>query len=533
MTIVSRAFAAVAKLPAPLTRRVTVHRGLSVRARDGIILKTDLYEPAGIDDAPVLLVRTPYGRGAPSNLIARAVAERGYRVVVQSCRGTADSGGTFEPMRNEKNDGLDCIDWLQRQPWYRGAFAMFGPSYVGFTQWAVAADAGPDLKALCTTVTASSFRDPTYAGGGFSFDTVLTWSSILAAQRGPASAAVKELLRGQPKLRRGLAHATLAEADAIAVGAAVPHFQEWIRETADGAPYWLERGHAHRVAEVTAPVLMVGGWYDIFLPWQLVDYAVLRAQGRQPRLVIGPWHHGSGALLAASVREALAFLDEHLRGGQEGKDKVKVHIGGTGEWRELADWPPAHAVQEWFLRSDGGLDPETAPERDGRRRFRYDPADPTPSVGGPRLMGSVAGIRDNRRLEARPDVLVYSSAPLTAPVEAVGPVRAVVRTTSSAPSFDVFVRICDVHPDGRSVNICDGLTRVAAGDGVREVEVDLWPMAHVFRPGHRIRVQVSGGAHPRWSRNPGTGLALHEPGPMTAADREVLDGSRILLPVQP
>ena len=501
-----------------------------MRTRDGVILKTDLYEPSD-PDAPVLLMRTPYGRGAPTNVIARAVAERGYRVVVQSCRGTADSGGTFEPMRNERDDGLDCVDWLRRQPWYRGAFAMFGPSYVGFTQWAVAADAGSDLKALCTTVTASSFRDPTYAGGGFSFDTVLTWSSILAAQRGPATAAIAELLRGQPKLKRGLHHPTLAEADAVAVGAAVPHFQEWLRETEADAPYWIERGHTHRVADVTTPILMIGGWYDIFLPWQLVDYVTLRAAGRQPRLVIGPWHHGSAALLFASVREALPFLDEHLRGGPPAAGApVRVFVGGTGEWRALDDWPPAHGVQEWFLNGDGSLAPTRSPE-DGRRRFRYDPADPTPSVGGPRLMGTVAGIRDNRRLEARPDVLVYTSAPLAAPVEAVGPVRAVVRTTSSVPSFDVFVRVCDVHPDGRSVNICDGLTRVATADGVLEVDVELWPMAHVFGAGHRIRVQVSGGAHPRWSRNPGTGAALFEPGPMTAADREVLDGSKIILPV--
>lgn len=533
MTLISRAFAAVAKLPAAPQRRVAVHRGLSVRTRDGVILRTDVYRPTWDDDAPVLLVRTPYGRGLPTNVIARTVAERGYRVVVQSCRGTADSGGTFEPMRNERNDGLDCIDWLRRQPWYRGAFAMFGPSYVGFTQWAVAADAGPDLKALCTTVTAASFRDPTYAGGGFSLDTVLTWSSILAAQRGPGTRAVAEILRGSPKLKRGLAHATLAEADAIAVGAAVPHFQEWIRETAADAPYWLDRGHTHRVAEVTAPVLMIGGWYDIFLPWQLADYATLRAAGHRPRLVIGPWHHGSTDLLLASVREAVSFLDEHLRGdpapsGASASSRVRVHVGGTGEWRAVEEWPPAHRVQEWLLKSDGGLAPDGGPHH-GRRRFRYDPTDPTPSVGGPRLMGGVAGIRDNRRLEARPDVLVYSSEPLERPVEAVGPVRAVVRTTSSAPSFDVFVRVCDVHPDGKSVNICDGLTRVDGSPA--EVEVDLWPMAHVFGTGHRIRVQVSGGAHPRWSRNPGTGAALHEPGPMVAADREVLDGSKILLPI--
>jgi putative CocE/NonD family hydrolase len=531
VTLISRAFAAVAKLPAPLARRVTVHRGRSVRTRDGVILRTDVYRAAD-DPAPVLLIRTPYGRGGPHALVARAVAERGFHVVVQSCRGTADSGGVFEPMRHEQDDGLDCVDWLRLQPWYGGAFAMFGPSYVGFTQWAVAADAGTDLKALCTMVTAASFRDATYAGGGFSLDTVLTWSSLVAAQRGPATRMIADLLRGQPALKRGLRHAVLAEADLVAVGAEVPHFQAWLRETAADAPYWLDRGHAHRVAEVTAPVLMIGGWYDIFLPWQLVDYATLRAAGRRPRLVVGPWHHGSATLLVNALREAVPFLVEHLRGGRPNEDPpVRVFVGGARAWRAFEDWPPAHRVQEWFLNSDDGLATQTARDP-GRRRFRYDPSDPTPSVGGPRLMGRVAGIRDNRRVEARPDVLVYTSAPLEEPVEAIGPVRAVIRTTSSTPSFDVFVRVCDVHPDGRSVNICDGLARVDGTPGeVHEVAVDLWPMAHVFTPGHRIRVQVSGGAHPRWARNPGTGAALAEPGPLVPSDREVLDGSRLLLPL--
>jgi putative CocE/NonD family hydrolase len=158
-------------------------------------------------------------------------------------------------------------------------------------------------------------------------------------------------------------------------------------------------------------------------------------------------------------------------------------------------------------------------------------------VGGPRLNGAVAGVRDNRSLEARPDVLVYTSKPLTAPLEVLGPVRALIRTTSSAPSFDVFVRVCDVAPNGRSENLCDGLVRVAGDPGVEHVvAVALWPVAHVFRPGHRIRVQVSGGAHPRWSRNPGTGAALAQAGPMVVSERAVLAGSVLELPtteVQP
>jgi putative CocE/NonD family hydrolase len=247
--------------------------------------------------------------------------------------------------------------------------------------------------------------------------------------------------------------------------------------------------------------------------------------------VIGPWHHGSFALLRASMREALRFLQEHLRGDSwPPVAPVRIRVGGSGQWRELPDWPPAHRVQEWFIGTDGGLAPHRRPDP-GRREFRYDPAHPTPAVGGPRLNGAVAGVRDNRLLEARPDVLVYTSEPLSAPLEAIGPVCAVIRTTSSAPSFDVFVRVCDVAPNGRSENLCDGLVRVTGEPRAHhEVTVDLWPVAHVFRPGHRLRVQVSGGAHPRWARNPGTGAALSEAGPMLVSERAVLSGSVLRLP---
>jgi uncharacterized protein len=403
----------------------------------------------------------------------------------------------------------------------------------------VAADAGPELKALATAVTASSFRDATYAGGGFSLDTVLTWSTILAAQRQSFAANVTDLLRGQPRLRRALAHPVLAEADALAVGAAVPHYQEWLREAA-ASPYWRERSHDHRLPDVDVPVLMIGGWYDIFLPWQLADYAALRAAGRQPELMIGSWHHGSLGLARASLREGVRFLQAHLHGGSAAlaTPPVRVQVGGAGDWRDLDDWPPPSRVQEWYLHVDGGLGPAGAGTDDSAGRlFRYDPADPTPAVGGPRLAAQYAGRRDNRRLEARPDVLVYTGAPLLEPLEVVGPVRALVRVRASLPNFDVFVRLCDVEPGGRSVNVCDGLVRVAAGrdgadaDGVCKIEVPLWPTAHRFRPGHRVRVQVSGGAHPRWARNPGTGAPLAEGGPLRASTREVLAGSMIALPV--
>jgi len=158
------------------------------------------------------LVRTPYGRPWRARLVARAIAERGFHVVLQSCRGTATQTDSFEPMLHERDDGLDTVDWIRLQPWYgRIARDVRARSYAGFVQWAIAADAGPDLKALAPAVTAAEFGHSTYAGGSFALDTVLTWSALLAAARGPRLANQVELLRGQPKLNRGLAHPVLTE----------------------------------------------------------------------------------------------------------------------------------------------------------------------------------------------------------------------------------------------------------------------------------------------------------------------------------
>jgi hypothetical protein len=266
---------------------------------------------------------------------------------------------------------------------------------------------------------------------------------------------------------------------------------------------------------------MVGGWHDIFLPWQLRDYAALRAAGSRPYLTVGPWTHGSFGLFGAALREGVAWLHAHLRDEPAGvrERAVRLCVDGGGGWRDYDDWPPdVTRTGSWFLQTDAGLGP-TAPNAAGTGastldRFRYDPADPTPSIGGPLLVSNVAGPRDNRALEARSDVLVYTSAPLDSDVEVIGPVTATIYSRASRPYFDVFVRLCDVEPSGRSLNVCDGLVRVVPGrhpvdaEGVQTIPVELWPTAYRFRSGHRIRLQVSGGAHPRYARNPGTGEPL-------------------------
>ncbi|HEX6873730.1 MAG TPA: CocE/NonD family hydrolase [Micromonosporaceae bacterium] len=530
-SIASGAAGAALRLPPPLTREITVRRGLGLRTRDGVILRTDHYAPR-LAFAPTVLARTPYPRGGPTAVAARLIAERGFHVLISSCRGTGGSGGRFEPMRSERDDGLDTIEWLRRQPWYTGKLGTFGPSYVGYTQWAIA-DV-PEVAAMATAVTASQFHDPTYAGDSFALFTTLAWASLLRAQEGPWLAGAVDLLRGQPRLRQALAHLPLAEADLLATGREVAFFRRWLElagarhdpsMTGQAEEYWAALRHDHRIAAVTAPVLMVGGWQDIFLPWQLEDYAALRAAGARPRLTIGPWHHGSRGLAAAMLKESIDWFTTHLRGeavdagwrqALGGGGPVRIYVTGGGGWREYDDWPPEGTRAEaWYLHRTpdrgGRLSPEP-PAPSEPDQFRYDPADPTPSVGGPLLLGNVAGVRDNREIEARPDVLVYTSETLADDIEIVGPVRASIRVRPSRPHFDIFVRLCDVEPgpNGRSLNVCDGLVRVdarrreAGPDGVLAVEVELWPAAHRFRTGHRLRVQVSGGAYPRYARNLGT-----------------------------
>lgn len=539
--LATRVATAVLRLPAARTRRVTLTRDIPVRVRDGVLLRTDHYAP-DLPGAPAVLIRTPYGRGGPMRLLGRLAAERGFHVVIQSCRGTYGSGGVFEPLVHERDDGLDTLDWLRRQRWWAGAFGMFGASYQGFVQWALAADAGDDLRAMVAVVTASATRDSTYAGDSFALDTVLTWAELLQAQTVPWLARQWELKRGQPRLAAALAHLPLAEADRIATGVRVPFFQEWLRHHTPAADYWRTRVFDDRIAQVRAPVAMLSGWHDIFLPAQLRDFAALRAAGAAPRLTVGPWTHGSPGLFVAALRDGLDWLDEHLAGRPVARTApVRVHVGGAGGgWRDLPDWPPPATPVRWHLHPAGALatEPAAPSAPDG---FWYDPADPTPSLGGPLLVAQRAGPVDNRPVEARPDVLTWTSAPLADPVEVAGPVHAEVHVRSELSYLDVFVRLCDVDRRGRSWNVCDGLVRIEPGRyptdpaGVVRVPVELWPTAHRFASGHRLRVQVSGGAHPRYARNPGTGEPLGTAVTLRAGRREILHDpehpSAIVLPV--
>ncbi len=527
MTLWSEIAGRSLRLPRAQTRDVAVERDLETAMDDGVILLADRYVPRGLGLPPVVLVRTPYGRRSFIGFVyGRLIAERGFQVVVQSVRGTFGSGGTFAPF-DERADGLATLRWLRAQPWCDGPIGMIGSSYMGLVQWAVAADASEELGALAPSITASEFHSQAYGGGSISLATALSWTFILAAQE-QRLAPLRMMLGLRRRLPKILDELPLGDLDALIAGEELPFYREWFVSTAPDEPYWASRNYSADVARVTVPVQLTGGWYDIFLPWLLADHVALRDAGRDTQLVIGPWAHTSTGLMTTSTRDGLAWLRAHLLDDRRLLDPapVRVWIGGEDVWRRLERWPPPGRPWTLHLQPGGGLAPELPPAGAEPDRYRYDPAHPTPAVGGPVLLARTPVV-DNRELEARDDVVVHTTEPLERDVLVMGPVHADVHVRSSLEHTDVFVRLCDVLPSGPSLNVCDALVRLrpgdppAAADGTRCVGIELWPTAYRFKRGHRIRVQVASGAHPRYARNPGTGEDPATATRLVAADVEL------------
>lgn len=506
---------AALQLPPAHTRDVVIERNLAVPMPDGVVLQADRYAPRGSSGLPVVLIRSPYGRkGIMAEMWARPFAERGFQALIQSVRGTFGSGGRFDPHHHERADGLATLEWIKQQPWYGDAIFTFGQSYLGYVQWAIARDAGPELKAMATQITTSHFANMTYAGNSFALRNALGWTRLVSRQErliAPLLAWRELGVMGDPLQSVWRKLPALGTADGLAAGRRVAFFQDWLRYASPSDPWWRPMDFQRTLAEVEKPVFMVGGWDDIFLPWQLQDFSIMQNAGRDVRLVVGPWKHLDPPVNSFGIREALRFFQAQLTGDSSSLRElpVRLYVTGQNTFRDFSHWPPAEArEQRLYLRPMAALSAQLA-EPSEPDSYTYNPNDPTPSVGGPALAIEVARV-DNRALEARRDVLKYTSEPLPQDLDVIGPVRAELYVSSDRATCDFFVRICDVDPTGRSINICDGLTRVrfpelgAAADGAHRVEVALWPTAHRFQKGHRLRIQVSSGAYPRWAINPGT-----------------------------
>ena len=341
MSLASALLGRITKLPRAQTEDVVCERDLRMTMDDGAVLLADRWVPRATRDEPqpTVLVRSPYGRRQVFGLIfGRTLAERGLQVVVQSTRGTFGSEGDFTPF-DERDDGLKTLDWIRAQPWHADRIGLVGPSYLGLVQWAAAPAAGDDIAALAIQVSASQFHGQTYPGGSLALETSASWLALMAVQENRFAPVA--IARAISRLSKLLHELPLADLDTLATGAEVRWFREAMASPGRDGAYWARRDFAQDVARVAAPVQLVGGWYDIFLPWMLEDFAALQAAGRETQLIVGPWAHTSPGLVAAGMREALGWLRKHLLGDDRLVRPEPVRVFVTGErvgdgWRALA-----------------------------------------------------------------------------------------------------------------------------------------------------------------------------------------------------
>ena len=544
MSVMSRFLAWQYKLPPAETYAVTHARDLPVPMPDGAVLFADRYYPTGGGNPPTVLIRSPYGRRTTTfDAIARLFAERGYQVCIQSCRGTFGSGGDFFPFKDDRLDGLATIAWLKQRPWFSGEFAIFGPSYLSFVQWAVGDKAGPELKALIPIVTAADFRTVLHPGESFSLDTAVNFSQGIAYQETPPLIGALSRPKLALRMAKALMYLPIKEADHIAAGETKDFYQEWLVHASHADHWWDSMDHRAAVPKVKAPVHLIGGFYDVLCLTTLDCYRLLHEAGRNPYLTIGPWSHGATGMMPVMLNESLKWLGNYLKNDRSGlrQAPVRLYVMGKNQWKDFAAWPPeGYLPQTWYLQAGGEL-ATSKPSGYEPDRYRYDPADPTPCFGGTSLTAN-SGPKDNRKLERRKDVLVYSSAPLAHDLEVIGALRVILYIKSSLQHTDFFARLCDVTPSGKSINLSDGIVRLTPGrfavdaDGVQKVEIELWPTANCFLQGHRIRVQVSSGSHPRYARNLGSGEPLATGTRLIPADQQVFHDpvhpSAITIPVQ-
>ena len=492
----------VLRLP-PATTEFTVDRHLPVPMRDGVDLVADHYAPHTATPAGTLLVRGPYGRGWPFSALFGAVyAARGYHVVVQSVRGTFGSGGEFDPFVNEAADGADTVGWLRTRPWFTGTFATLGLSYLGWTQWALLSDPPPELKAAVITVGPHDISGPRWGTGSFALNDFLGWSDLVSRQEDPRRLRVLlHQLRAQRLVTRAALGTPLGESSRALLGDGAPWFESWLEHPAPDDPFWTRLRADDALDHSEVPVLFLTGWQDLFLEQTLEQYRRLRTRGVATGLTIGPWTHGHMMTKAAPtvLRETLDWLGAHLAGAPAGRPApVRIHVHGAG-WRELPDWPPVTDEQVLYPVSDRRLTSHAG--ESGQVTFVYNPADPTPTVGG-RLLSPVGGYRDDTELARRADTVTFTSTPLPADLRVIGAPVVELAHECPNPHNDLFVRISQVESDGTSHNVSDGYLASAPVSGTARVDLDA--TGWTFPAGSRIRLLVAGGSHPRFLRNHGT-----------------------------
>ena len=576
--------------------RIIVEKDVQVAMRDGCVLRADLYRADTPERLPVIINRTPYNKALPMvfalTLDVMRMAGAGYNVLVQDCRGRFASDGVFDCFTDETRDGYDTVEWAAAQPWSDGNVGMYGASYMGATQWLAAALRPPHLKAIAPAITASDYHDGwTYQGGAFALFFNVSWTMAALApprllrereERPGDQAVLKELgavMSSVDTMRQSMEFLPLKKFPMFRTGA--PYFFDWLAHPAHD-DYWKSLCIEENHSKIDVPALNIGGWYDIFQGGTIRNFLGMRARGASQaarngqRLIVGPWHHTLPlSNLVGNVDFGLAsnplsidyegihikWFDRWLKGkSDDAESPVRLFVMGTNQWRDEKEWPPAGTeFRRFYLHScgransaagDGALSAE-APGDEPADAYVYNPLDPTPTMGGGLCCYAGAlqgGAWDQREVERRADVLVYSTEALAEDVEVTGPITLTLYAASSAPDTDFTAKLVDVGPCGFARNLTDGIIRARFRESYShekmlvpgEVDcftIDLWSTSNVFKAGHRIRLEVSSSNFPRFDRNPNTGHPLFTDAEVCPAMQTVMHNrgypSHLMLPIVP
>ena len=553
---------------------IDVENNVPVKMRDGIVLRADVYRPADDGRYPVLLTRSPYNKVNESGTCRKA-AQRGYVCIAQDVRGRFASDGDWYTFRNEPNDGYDTVEWAAALPNSDGRVAMFGGSYVGATQWLAAVARPPHLVAIQPTVTASNYHDGwAYQGGALEqwFDE--SWTTGLAAdtlRRAAESSKVKDLVPTLP-----LSSYPVLQVSKPA--GLVPYYFDWLAHP-DYDAYWKQWSIEEHYSGIAVASFGIGGWYDIFIRGTLRNYAGMRAHAATPwarehqYLLIGPWFHGPmtgqagevdfGSAGALDRDTMLNWYDQLLKGAPPGKVQqrpVKIFVMGVNQWREEDDWPLARARStRYYLHGGGhansssgdGALTSSSPRNEPADAFTYDPANPVPTHGGNLCCPNEqlpSGAFDQREVEKRNDVLVYTTLAFDKDFEVTGPHAAEIYISSSAQDTDVTAKLVDVWPNGFAQNLADSIQRLPYRDSpekpeliqpgtIYKVTIDLGATSNVFRAGHRLRIEISSSNFPHFDRNLNTAESPEQGSKFEKAENRIYHDaahpSAIVLPVIP
>jgi hypothetical protein len=534
---------------------VVYERNVAIKMRDGVTLRADIYRPKADGKFPVLLQRTPYNKDGGVDFGLKGVA-RGFVVIIEDVRGRYASEGDFYTFKNESSDGYDTIEWAAALPYSDGKVGMFGGSYVGATQMLAAIAHPPHLAGICPVVTASNYHENwTYQGGAFEQWFNESWTSGLAqdtfAHRVAGGTNAMSGMWTLPLNDYPLFQLTPQASGAAQTAVLAPYFLDWV-EHAGYDDYWKKISIEEHYGFITVPALHVAAWYDIFQGGSLRNYVGIRDHGGtdaarkgQQLLVIVGGHAGNGPKIGdVTFGDASKFDEtentlrwyEFLFKGEKNEfasgKPVKIFVMGTNQYRDEDDWPLVRAKEtKYFLHSGGkansvrgnGVLSTAASAKEAADQYVYDPANPSPTIGGPLCCDGwhePGGPKDQRPVEARDDVLVYSTPPLAEDMEVTGPVSLELYAKSSAVDTDFEAKLVDVGPDGFAQNLTEGIVRARYRDSretatlmnpgqVYKFSIDLWSTSNVFKKGHVLRLEVSSSNFPRFDRNLNTGMTKY------------------------